>query len=661
MTIGYDPFNWYWIVGDSSPSSQVYSSATNGFVSNSDATFLSWLVGAEGSGTDILSAADNGTGKIRLTVGTTSDRVSNQYWYVKDDAGVQSGVFQITVIDATHVDLVGSTFTTSFTGRLNGATLIATAALLAQVINNVAVTTFKEDAYTVSNFSADIELTNPPATDYDVLLLGAGLKVVLPPMNSPRSLPVGKEFKFRNIGFFSFGIVYNDGTVIPELTTVRAGQEVIITSRSNTTKNGTLAARIASPTGKWGFEGTTGSTSGATVTFVWKEGVVRKPSGQTLFIPSGTATVDLTVVGTNGRDTLSAFSANQQVHFYVISKVDGTTAGIASLSGPNINGGPTLPASYEYFGWMVSLWWDGSALESFQWAEGSLRTNQATILLQGQRGWTRGDGTAGSLLIGQGVGLDPALTTIGGDAAVSSAGTFTISSVTATATNDDATSGKVGYYKRSGGSKSGTETDTVTISNASPGIVTLASHGLDIGTCVYLTTTGALPTGLTASTNYYVSSQSFAAGSFALSTSLANAIAGTSINTSSAGSGTHTLHRRAILTTATPLDIAGLSLPAGDWDVWGTAAFQPLTSTVNATQLVASISNTTGTVDVHESKSAGVPCPQAGLVGGTGWNAQVGATRLSLSSLTTVFFVVSPVFTVAGLEVYGAIHARRRR
>lgn len=80
---------------------------------------------------------------------------------------------------------------------------------------------------------------------------------------------------------------------------------------------------------------------------------------------------------------------------------------------------------------------------------------------------------------------------------------------------------------------------TFTVSIASPGVVTLNTHGLATGDCVELTTSGALPTGLSANTNYYVIYND--ANSFWLATSYANAIAGTKINTSGTQSGTHTL------------------------------------------------------------------------------------------------------------------------
>ena len=80
---------------------------------------------------------------------------------------------------------------------------------------------------------------------------------------------------------------------------------------------------------------------------------------------------------------------------------------------------------------------------------------------------------------------------------------------------------------------------TVTITIATPGVVTLTSHGFQTGDMIYLTTTGALPTGLSQNTIYYVINVT--TSTFRLATSAANAAAGTAINTSGTQSGTHTL------------------------------------------------------------------------------------------------------------------------
>ncbi len=75
---------------------------------------------------------------------------------------------------------------------------------------------------------------------------------------------------------------------------------------------------------------------------------------------------------------------------------------------------------------------------------------------------------------------------------------------------------------------------TVTISNASPGVISWTEHGLPNGSSLKLSTTGALPTGLTVGTTYYV------VGAAANTFNLAATLGGTAINTSSAGSGVHT-------------------------------------------------------------------------------------------------------------------------
>lgn len=80
---------------------------------------------------------------------------------------------------------------------------------------------------------------------------------------------------------------------------------------------------------------------------------------------------------------------------------------------------------------------------------------------------------------------------------------------------------------------------TVTITIASPGVVTLNSHGFLTGESVFLTTTGALPTGLFANTLYFVVENN--ANSFWLAADYNSAIANTRITTSGSQSGTHTL------------------------------------------------------------------------------------------------------------------------
>lgn len=81
-------------------------------------------------------------------------------------------------------------------------------------------------------------------------------------------------------------------------------------------------------------------------------------------------------------------------------------------------------------------------------------------------------------------------------------------------------------------------TSTVTVTIAAPGVMTWTAHGMVSGQRIQLTTTGALPTGLTASTTYWITV--IDANTFNLSTSLANAQAATFITTTGSQSGVHT-------------------------------------------------------------------------------------------------------------------------
>jgi len=82
---------------------------------------------------------------------------------------------------------------------------------------------------------------------------------------------------------------------------------------------------------------------------------------------------------------------------------------------------------------------------------------------------------------------------------------------------------------------------TVTLTLANPCVLTFTAHGFVTGDAVYLTTTGALPTSISANTTYYAIYVS--TDTFRLATSYSNALAGTPISTQGQSqSGTHTLY-----------------------------------------------------------------------------------------------------------------------
>lgn len=80
---------------------------------------------------------------------------------------------------------------------------------------------------------------------------------------------------------------------------------------------------------------------------------------------------------------------------------------------------------------------------------------------------------------------------------------------------------------------------TVTMTIASPCVVSFTGHGLSIGDRVFFTTTGALPTGVSSDTGYWVIAAGFGPNSFQISTTLG----GSAVNTSGSQSGVHTLSR----------------------------------------------------------------------------------------------------------------------
>jgi len=116
------------------------------------------------------------------------------------------------------------------------------------------------------------------------------------------------------------------------------------------------------------------------------------------------------------------------------------------------------------------------------------------------------------------------------------------------------------------------QTATVTITIASPAVISWASHGRSVNDAVSFTTTGALPTGITASTTYYVSVV-VDANSFQISTTLS----GASLNTTGSQSGVHT----GTLVDGNPVDMtatqatANLNAVTGDTGSGGLKGLVP--------------------------------------------------------------------------------------
>jgi hypothetical protein len=165
-------------------------------------------------------------------------------------------------------------------------------------------------------------------------------------------------------------------------------------------------------------------------------------------------------------------------------------------------------------------------------------------------------GTAFSLVAGQGIGYT-------GTGSIQFEGSNT---------NDSACAGCIGEHLTNGNTP--LLNATVTIAIGTPGTVTWTGHGLHPLAPVYFSTTGALPTGYGAFTNYWITNDAnFGTNTFDLSTTLANAFAGTAITTSGTQSGTQTGHTGPILTSASPIDVMALMLNPGDYYCNGMSTF----------------------------------------------------------------------------------------
>lgn len=114
---------------------------------------------------------------------------------------------------------------------------------------------------------------------------------------------------------------------------------------------------------------------------------------------------------------------------------------------------------------------------------------------------------------------------------------------------------------------------------AASNICTKSAHGMKTGLKVQVSTTTTLPAGLSAATDYYVIYLS--ASTFSLAASLSDANAGTAIDITDAGTGTHTI---------TPTAIAGCNVK-----------FQGSNDGTNYTDL-ASATNITATVNLLTEK-----------------------------------------------------------
>ncbi len=240
-------------------------------------------------------------------------------------------------------------------------------------------------------------------------------------------------------------------------------------------------------------------------------------------------------------------------------------------------------------------------------------------------------------------------------------GTAATGQIPGTATNDNATAGNVGEYAESVVTAASA---TVTFTNASPTVVTWTGHPYSIpssgiiavGVINFTNSGGALPTGISA-INYYA--RPIDANTLHIGTTVANAIAGTFVNTSSTGTGIQTGNAEALLTSATNIDMAGLALTAGDWECRGNVGIDPAAGTVT-TIFSAGINSTSATLPGVSTRGAYIfnsaTEPTASVQ-----QFPLGIQRFLLSATTNIFLINSPTFSTSTNKGFGLIACRRPR
>lgn len=145
----------------------------------------------------------------------------------------------------------------------------------------------------------------------------------------------------------------------------------------------------------------------------------------------------------------------------------------------------------------------------------------------------------------------------------------------------------------------------VTITIASPGVVTLTAHGFNNNARINFSTTGALPTGLTAGTTYFV--RNAAANTFEVSATSG----GASINTSGTQSGVHSVIANTTWT----------------WSVNATSI--PVTNLSSYNELLIAFDG------VATSGSAGVRCIRGSTDNGSSYFAGTNYVEIALAGTST--------------------------
>lgn len=100
-----------------------------------------------------------------------------------------------------------------------------------------------------------------------------------------------------------------------------------------------------------------------------------------------------------------------------------------------------------------------------------------------------------------------------------------------------------------------------------------------------------------------------------------------------------------------------ITLPVGDWDVWGIADFSPAatTSITNITAGISTVNNTFGGQDSFVANRFAAVVPNATMQ----LNSPI--VRIRSNGTTVVYLIVASTFTVSTMQAFGSIFARRAK
>ena len=249
----YNIYNWYWIANDINPTSQVFSSASGTFVANNNSTYLSWLTLGTTNQYAITGAANNGSGLVRLALNATGNFQTGQYWNVAG-TGVYDLNWKITVVDATHVDLQGSTFTTTVSaGNVSGQSVVPTAASIYQTID-----AFNQTLPRPAKLSVSSATPANPLASY-LYITYAGGSVSMPQADLPGSFPMGRQLVISNASDVDATLYAFDG--VSEITLIPSGLTATVMLVGNDTANGTYVFWFDPPNGASCSAGTVNLTT----------------------------------------------------------------------------------------------------------------------------------------------------------------------------------------------------------------------------------------------------------------------------------------------------------------------------------------------------------------------------------------------------------------